>query len=134
MALNPSHDDYNNDIKPDGNCLPLTDSISCIDWAPSNIGPVFVCSFWDGTLRVYEISSNGFSPCIIQKLSTKAKSPLTKCVWSNDAQFIYVGDITGLIQAFNVQTQAFMDVGKHTAAISALHIVPNQNIIISAAY
>ena len=134
MALNPSHDDYTNDIKPDGNCLPLPDSISCIDWAPLNIGNIFTCCFWDGSLRVYEVSNNGFSPSIIQKISTKAKSPLTKCVWSNDAQFIYVGDITGLIQAFNVQTQAFMDVGKHTAAISALHIVPNQNIIISAAY
>lgn len=53
MTLNPSHDDYNNDIKPDGNCLPLPDSISCIDWAPSNLGAIFTCSFWDGTLRVY---------------------------------------------------------------------------------
>lgn len=47
---------------------------------------------------------------------------------------IYVGDITGLIQAFNVQTQQFNDVGKHGAAISALHIIPNQNVIISAAF
>jgi hypothetical protein len=39
-----------------------------------------------------------------------------------------------LIQAFNVQTQTFVDIGKHGTAISALHIVPNQNIIISAAY
>lgn len=67
-------------------------------------------------------------------MSVKAKNPLTKCVWSQDCQAIYVGDITGLIQAFNVQTQQFVDIGKHTAAISALHIVPGQNIVISAAF
>ncbi len=59
---------------------------------------------------------------------------MTKCLWSQDCQSIYVGDITGLIQAFNVVTQQFVDVGKHTAAISALHIVPGQNILISAAF
>lgn len=67
-------------------------------------------------------------------MNVKAKSPLTKCVWSQDCQVIYVGDITGLIQAFNVQTQQFTDVGKHNAAISALHVIPNQNVIISAAF
>lgn len=59
---------------------------------------------------------------------------MTKCVWAQDGQFIYVGDITGLVQGFNVQTQQFSDIGKHTAAISALHIIPNQNILISAAF
>jgi hypothetical protein len=78
--------------------------------------------------------NTGFATSITQKINVKAKSPLTKCVWSQDCQTIYVGDITGLIQAFNVQTQQFVDIGKHTAAISALHIVPNQNVIISGAF
>lgn len=127
-------DDYNNDIKPDNACQPLPDAISCIDWVPSNMGNIFCCSCWDGTLRIYEVANNGFSASLMQKISTKAKSPLTKCAWSQDCQNIYVGDITGLVQVFNVQTQQFADIGKHTAAISALHIVPNQNVVISAAF
>lgn len=67
-------------------------------------------------------------------MSVKAKNPLTKCIWSQDCQTIYVGDVTGLIQAFNVQTQQFVDIGKHNTAISALHIVPGQNIVISTAF
>ena len=106
-----AHDDYNNDIKPDQNCQPLPESISCIDWASSNLGSVFACSFWDGSLRIYEVVNNGYSPSIAQKISTKAKSPLTKCSWSADGQFIYVGDITGAVQAFNVQSQTFVDIG-----------------------
>lgn len=127
-------DDYNNDIKPDNNCQPLTDAISSIDWVSSNVGNIFAFTCWDGSLRVYEVVTTGYAGCLSQKISVKAKSPLTKCVWSQDCQTIYVGDITGLIQAFNVQTQQFTDIGKHNAAISALHIVPNQNIIISAAF
>lgn len=69
-----------------------------------------------------------------QKVSVKAKNPLTKCIWSQDSSAIYVGDATGLIQAFNVQTQQFIDVGKHSAAISALHVIPGQNVVISAAF
>lgn len=46
-------DDYNNDIKPDNACLPLTEAVSCIDWIGNNMGNIFACAFWDGTLRVY---------------------------------------------------------------------------------
>lgn len=59
---------------------------------------------------------------------------MTKCVWSQDGQNIYVGDVAGLIQAYNVANGNFVDIGKHNAAISALHVVPGQGIIISAAY
>lgn len=78
--------------------------------------------------------NNGYTSSISQKINVKAKSPLTKCVWSQDCSTIYVGDVTGLVQAFSVQTQQFVDIGKHNAAISALHVIPNQNVIISAAY
>lgn len=98
------------------------------------MGSIFAVSFWDGSLRVYEVTYNNNLAGITQRIATKAKSPLTKCVWSQDASTIYVGDVAGVIQAFNVQAQTFIDVGKHSAAISALHIVPNQNVIISAAY
>lgn len=134
MSFSTTQDDYNNDIKPDNNCPPLPDAVSSIDWIGNNMGNMFACTCWDGTLRVYEVTNNGYTACLTQKVNAKAKNPLTKCVWSQDCQAIYVGDITGLIQAFNVQTQQFVDVGKHNAAISALHIVPGQNVIISAAY
>ncbi len=98
------------------------------------MGNLFACTFWDGTLRVYDLVNNGYSLSLSQKISVKAKSPLTKCVWSQDGQFLYVGDVTGTIQSFNVQTQQFTDIGKHNAAISVLHVIPNQNIVISAAF
>ena len=127
-------DDYNNDIKPDQTCMPLPDSVSSIDWIGNNMGNMFACTCWDGTFRIYEVVNKGYNSSLAQKINVKAKNPLTKCVWSQDCQNIYVGDVTGLIQAFNVQTQQFVDVGKHNAAISALHVVPGQNIIISGAF
>lgn len=78
--------------------------------------------------------NNGFNFSLSQKINVKAKSPLTKCAWSEDGQTIYVGDITGLIQSFSIQTPQFMDMGKQNAAISALHVIPGQNVLISAAY
>lgn len=126
--------DYLNDIRPDNNSLPLPDSVSCIDWAPANLGNIFACTCWDATLQIYELVNNGFSFSLGQKINIKAKSPLTKCAWSQDGQSIYLGDITGLIQSFNVQTQQFTDIGKQNAAISALHAIPGQNIFISAAF
>ncbi len=98
------------------------------------MGNLFACTCWDGTLRVYELVNNGYSFSLAQKINVKAKSPLTKCAWSQDGQLLYLGDITGLIQSFNVQTQQFTDIGKHNAAISALHVIPNQNIIISGGF
>ena len=127
-------DDYNTDIKPDNNCAPLTDAVSSIEWIGNNMGNIFACTCWDGSLRVYEVFNAGYTPALQIKINVKAKSPLTKCVWSQDNTIIYVGDITGLIQAFNLQTQQFTDVGKHNAAISALHVIPGQNIVISAAF
>jgi hypothetical protein len=52
MSL-PTQNDYNNDIKPDNTCQPLPDAISCIDWIGNNMGNIFACACWDGTLRVY---------------------------------------------------------------------------------
>ncbi len=46
-------DDYINDIRPDNNSLPLPDSLSSIDWAPINMGNIFACTCWDGTLQIY---------------------------------------------------------------------------------
>lgn len=134
MSSLGGYDDYNNDIKPDTTSQPVTDALSSIDWVSNNIGNLFACTCWDGTLSVYEVANNGYSATLMQKINVKAKSPLTKCVWSQDGQFIYVGDITGLIQGFNIQTQQFSEVGKHTAGISALHFIPDQNIIISCAF
>lgn len=129
-------DDYNNssEIKPDNNSAPLPEAVSHIDWIPNNMGNVFAVTCWDGTLRVYEVINNGYSASITQKISTKAKAPLTKCAWSQDGQNIYVGDVTGLVQAYNIANGNFVDIGKHNAAISAIHVVPGQGIIITAAY
>jgi len=45
-----------------------------------------------------------------------------------------LGDITGSIQSFNLQTQQFTEIGKQNAAISALHVMPGQNIVIAAGF
>lgn len=52
MSL-PTQNDFNNDIKPDTTCQPLPDAVSCIDWIGNNMGNIFACACWDGTLRVY---------------------------------------------------------------------------------
>lgn len=127
-------DDYNNDIKPDTSCPPLPDAVSSIDWIGNNMGNIFACTCWDGTLRVYEVVNAGYSSSLAMKVNVKAKNPLTKCVWSQDCQNIYLGDVTGLIQAFNINNQQFSDIGKHNAGISALHVIPGQNVLISAAF
>lgn len=78
--------------------------------------------------------NNGYSANIVQKITAKANAPLTKCAWSNDGQIIYVGDIKGMVQGFSLANSTFTDVGKHNAPISAIHVVPGQGILITAAY
>jgi hypothetical protein len=75
-------DDYINDIRPDNNSVPLSDSVSSIEWAPLSMGNIFACVCWDGTLQVYEMVNTGYTFALSQKINVKAKSPLTKCVWS----------------------------------------------------
>lgn len=67
-------------------------------------------------------------------MNVKAKSPLTQCLFSPDNKFVYVGDATGSIQAFDIGSSSFLDIGKHNASISTLQIIAHQNVIVSGAY
>jgi len=133
MSFVTGTDDYNNDIKPDNSCSQLTDSISNISWA-NNMGPIFSVVTWDGFLKIYEVANNGYSNCLLEKINIKAKYPLTQCLWSPDNKFIYVGDVTGAIQAFDIGSSSFLDIGKQNASISTLQMIAHQNVIVSGAY
>jgi hypothetical protein len=59
---------------------------------------------------------------------------LTQCLFSPDNKFVYVGDVTGSIQAFDVGSSTFFDIGKQNASISTLQMIQTQNVIVSGAY
>jgi len=52
---NTGADDYKNDIKPDQSVPLYSDTISCISWAPQQIGNFFATTSWDGDLRVMSV-------------------------------------------------------------------------------
>jgi WD40 repeat protein len=56
------------------------------------------------------------------------------CCWNSDCTALYVGCIDGTIKIIDVNTQNVNDIGKHTAAVSNLHYIPQQNALISTAY
>jgi hypothetical protein len=55
-------------------------------------------------------------------------------LFSPDNKFVYVGDVTGAIQAFDVGSSSFFDIGKQNASISTLQMITHQNVIVSGAY
>jgi mRNA export factor len=126
-------DEYKNDIKLDQNSPPLADSISSISWA-YNIGPIFAATSWDGSLKIYEVSQAQFGPSIIEKVSYKFQSPLTKCCWNYENNQIYFGAANGMVKSYDVNSGNVLDVGKHNAGVSSLHVIPGQNTVISTGY
>lgn len=126
-------DDYGKDIKPDQNNPPLPQSLSSIAWSPS-ISTVFAATFWDGSLKLFEITQSQIGLSITERISFKHNYPALKCTWNNEGSQVYVGMADGLIKSFDINSQNIQDVGSHNSAISSLHMVPNQNILISSGY
>ena len=129
-------DDSKNDIKPD-NSVNIQDSISSLAWMsmngniPSNY---FASVGWDSTLRLYEVNQANYGSSIVQKSTTPLGVPALSCCWALDNSKIFIGCIDGSIKAVDTNNMAVTDVGKHTSGVSSLHIIPNQNILISTAY
>ena len=85
---------------------------------------------WDSTLRLYEVSQGS----IIQKSSAFLETPALSCCWAPDNSKIFAGCIDGTIKAIDTSNMSVTGIGKQTAGISSLHMVANQNILISTAY
>lgn len=127
------NDDYKNDIKPDASVPALTDAFSNISWAPT-IPQVFAATTWNGELRIFEITSSGFGPTIIQKMVYNFPLPALKCTWNDQSTQIYVGLMDGTIKVFDIGSSQVADVGRHATGISSLHFVPGMNTIVSSGF
>lgn len=126
-------DDYKGDVKPDQSVPPINEAFSSISWAP-NVPQVFAATSWDGEMRIFEVSQNGYGAAILQKISFKFPSPALKCTWNDQSTQVYVGLMDGSVKVYDVNSGQTADVGKHSAAISSLNFVPGMNTVVSTAY
>lgn len=126
-------DDYVNDIKLDQS-VSLADSASSLRWYQNPQMSIFAGTFWDKTIRIFEVTQANGGPTIVQKvMSTLPVAPTCSC-WNADCTALYVGCVDGTIKMVDVNTMNVTDVGKHNASISNVHFVPQQNILISTAF
>lgn len=97
-------DDYAHDIKLDPSCQ-LPESASSIKWLTNPNMPLFATTFWDKSLRIFELSQTPNGPGIFQKMMTSLNTvPLTTC-WNADCSALYIGCMDGTIKIFDVNTQ-----------------------------
>jgi WD40 repeat protein len=95
---------------------------------------IFSATFWDKSLRIFEISQTPTGPAILQKAMTMLNMiPLCSC-WNADCTALYVGCMDGTIQIVDLNTMVVNEIGRHNASVSNLHYVPQQSVLISNAY
>lgn len=95
--------DYNNDIKLDPS-ISLGDSASSLQWLQNSQMNIFAGTFWDKTLRIFDVTQTSTGPSIVQKVMTTLATAPTCCCWNADSSALYVGCIDGTIKIVDVNT------------------------------
>lgn len=95
---------------------------------------IFSATFWDKTLRIFEVTQTPNGPGILQKVMTTLNTVPTCSCWNADCSALYVGCMDGTIKIIDINTMNTNDIGKHNASVANLHYIPQQNILISNAY
>jgi WD40 repeat protein len=128
-----SADDYKNDIKLDPSVV-LNESASQLRWMPNPNMSILSGTFWDKSLRIFEISQTPNGPTILQKaISTLNTIPLCSC-WNADCTALYIGCMDGTIKIVDLNTMNVNEIGRHNASVSNLHYIQQQSVLISNAY
>ena len=96
--------------------------------------PIFASTFWDKSLRIFEVTQTPNGAGIFQKMLVNLNTiPLTTC-WNGDCSALYIGCMDGTIKIMDINTQNIVDIGKHNGSLNSLHYIPQQNVLISTAY
>lgn len=99
----PSTDDYKNDIRLDQTII-LNQSASQLKWMPNPGMSIFSGTFWDKSLRIFQIGQTPGGTTILQKAMTMMNSvPLCSC-WNSDCTALYVGCMDGSIKIIDLNT------------------------------
>lgn len=128
-----SNDEYNTDIKLDPS-IALSESASSLKWVNFPNMPLFAGTFWDKSVRIFEVTQTPNGPGIIQKFATGLNTVPISCCWNADCSALYVGNMDGTIKIIDINTQNVTDIGKHNGGVANLHYIPQQNLLISSAY
>jgi WD40 repeat protein len=101
---------------------------------PNQMMPMFSATFWDKSVRIFEVTQTPNGPFILQKASTNINTvPLCSC-WNADCSALYVGCMDGTIKIIDLNTMNASEIGRHSASVSHLHYIPQQSILISNGY
>lgn len=95
---------------------------------------IFAATFWDKSVRIFEVTQTLNGPGIFQKMATSLATPALSCCWNGDNSALYMGCMDGTLKIMDINTQSINQIGKHNASISNLHYIPQQNVLISNAY
>lgn len=112
----------------------LTESASSIQWVSFPNMPIFAATFWDKSVRVFEVTQTPNGPGIVQKFVTGLNTVPLSCCWNADCSALYVGNMDGTVKIVDINTQNCSDIGKHNGGVANLHYIPQQNVLLSSAY
>ena len=138
MAYNQPPDDYSHDVKLDQS-VTLGEGASSLVWMNptpmnNNFSTIFAGTFWDKTVRIFELGQGPMGASISQKAITNINSPATCCAWSSDNSSLYLGCGDGMIKKLDLNNMGMMDVGKHNAGVSTLNYINELNVLASTGY
>lgn len=98
-------DDYNADIKLDPS-ISLAESASSIKWITNPSMPIFAATFWDKSVRIFEVTQTPNGPGIFQKIATSLATPAMTSCWNGDCSALYLGCMDGTIKILDINTQS----------------------------
>jgi cell cycle arrest protein BUB3 len=109
-----------------------TDGITRVSFSPTN--PIqLLCSSWDGTCRVYDVSNNVLCNNFHQK--EQAVALLDAC-YSNNGKSIFTAGIDYKVNHFDLNSGSFVSVlGTHEKPVRCVISVPNHsNLVLSGSW
>ncbi|XP_017018824.1 protein Rae1-like [Drosophila kikkawai] len=107
-------------------CEPPTDSISALEFGPFKSGwsSRLAAASWDNSVRVWEVQTEtgGAAPRCLHMMD----STVLDAVWSSEGSQLYMGDVTGKVQALDVATNTLTKIGNHQAGVQCCNLMLSQ--------
>ncbi|XP_065304713.1 mitotic checkpoint protein BUB3 [Dermacentor albipictus] len=103
-----------------------TDAISSLQFGP-NSNQFLLVSAWDGTVRLYDVSSN------TMRLKYSHKGPVLDCSFQ-DAVHAWSGGGDNEVKSFDFNCSAETVIGKHGDPVRCIEYCPDVNVIISGSW
>jgi len=109
------------------------DSISAFSWGRGSQNRSFVCSAWDSTIRLYDITTEGTTQ-VKQKACFQTDDPCVSVSFCLDTGTILAGCINNSILQVDPESRAITTIGSHSDAVKDVYWCQDQGLVLSLSY